>query len=108
MNTVEADIISQLSKLDTWRQEQLMESVMSYTSVVVHEAMHGNWNKVLDSVEQRRHVMDRLVAANDGRHAECVSALLSAVEESERAVTRVVAHAIASSRWHGALFAMQH
>lgn len=108
MNTVEADIISQLSKLDTWRQEQLMESVMSYTSVVVHEAMHGNWNKVLDSVELRRHMMDRLIAANDGRHAECVSALLSAVEESERAVTRVIAHAIASSRWQGAMYALRH
>lgn len=106
MNTVETGIRSQLAMLDTLRQTQLMQSVLSYTSIVVHEAMLGNWGKVLDNVEQRRQVLQRLLAANDGRHRDSVSALQSAVEESERAVMRVVAHAIASSRWPGAMFAL--
>lgn len=108
MSTVETDIRSQLTILDTLREEQLMQSVLSYTSVVVHEALYCNWHKVFDNLEQRRHVMQRLLAANDGRRSGKIRALQSAVEESERAVARVVAHAIASSRWHGAEFALRH
>lgn len=108
MNTVETEIRSQLARLDTLRQDQLMESVVSYTAVVVNDALEGNWNRLLDNVDQRRRVLDRLLVANDGRHAACIHALQSAVEESERAVARVIAHAIASSRRPGAMFAMLH
>lgn len=108
MNAVETGIQSQLVAIDVLRQDQLMQSVLSYTSAVVHEAMQGNWNKVLDTVDQRRQVMDRLVAINCSHYAECINALRSAVEESERAVARVVAHAIASSRRPGAMFALRH
>jgi hypothetical protein len=108
MNTVETDVRLTAAMLDTPTPQQLMQSVLSCTSILVHDAMHGNWGKVLDGVDQRRHYLQRLLDSNEMAHNASVLALQAAVDESERAIVRVVAHAIASSRWHGAIFALRH
>lgn len=106
MSTVETDMRSTVTMLDT--SQQLVQRVLSCTSILVHDAMHGNWGKVLDGVEQRRHYLQRLLDSNELTRNESVLALQAAVDESERAIVRVVAHAIASSRWPGAMFALRH
>jgi len=108
MSTVETDVHLTATMLDTSTQQQLVQSVLSCTSILVHDAMHCNWGKVLDGVEQRRHYLQRLLDSNEMGHNTNVLALQAAVDESERAIVRVVAHAIASSRWHGAMFALRH
>lgn len=83
----------------------LLQGVLSATDELVENALQGRWTKVLDGVEQRRRVMQDL--ADDGRINDSnVAALEAAVTESEQAIMRVVAHAIASSRWSGALYGL--
>lgn len=83
----------------------LLQGVLSATDELVEDALQGRWTKVLDGVEQRRRVMQDLVEG--GKFSDNnVAALEAAVTESEQAIMRVVAHAIASSRWSGALYAL--
>ncbi|MES1195859.1 MAG: hypothetical protein ABUL58_02840 [Steroidobacter sp.] len=85
--------------------QQLLQGVLSATDELVADALKGRWSKVLDGVEQRRRVMQNLVET--GQVADTnVAALEAAVTESEQAIMRVVAHAIASSRWSGALYGL--
>ena len=105
MSVIESQIRVQLSAITGLRRQRLMQSVLSYTSAVVYQAMQGNWSKVLDTVDQRRHVLE-LLLTDAAHHGDCIDALQSAVEESERAVARVVAHAIADARRPGATSAM--
>ena len=86
---------------------KLMQGVLSATDEMVEDALQGRWSKVLDGVEQRRRVMQDLVEAGKVSDSN-VAALEAAVTESEQAIMRVVAHAIASSRWSGALHALHH
>lgn len=88
----------------TTEKHQLLQGVLSATDELVADALQGHWSKVLDGVEQRRRVMQHLANGNitDTR----VAALEAAVTESEQAIMRVVAHAIASSRWSGALYGL--
>jgi len=88
-------------------EHTLLQGVLSATDELVADALQGRWTKVLDGVEQRRRVMQDLVGTgkvSDGN----VAALEAAVTESEQAIMRVVAHAIASSRWSGALYALHN
>jgi len=87
--------------------QQLLQGVLSATDELVEDALQGRWTKVLDGVEQRRRVMQDLVDNGDVNDSN-VAALEAAVTESEQAIMRVVAHAIASSRWGGALYALHH
>jgi hypothetical protein len=85
----------------------LLQGVLSATDALVADALQGRWTKVLDGVEQRRRVMQDLMER--GRVGDNnVAALEAAVSESEQAIMRVVAHAIASSRWSGALYALHN
>ena len=84
---------------------ELLQGVLSATDHLVADALQGRWTKVLDGVEQRRRVMQDLLDAGQVSDNN-VAALEAAVTESEQAIMRVVAHAIASSRWSGALYAL--
>jgi len=84
---------------------QLLQGVLSATDELVEDALQGRWTKVLDGVEQRRRVMQDLVDAGTVSQNNA-AALEAAVTESEQAIMRVVAHAIASSRWSGAIYAL--
>jgi len=83
----------------------LLQGVLSATDELVSDALQGRWTKVLDGVEQRRRTMQDLM--DSGKVSDNnAAALEAAVTESEQAIMRVVAHAIASSRWSGALYAL--
>ncbi len=86
---------------------QLLQGVLSATDGLVEDALQGRWTQVLDGVEQRRRVMQDLMDAGSVSDSN-VAALEAAVTESEQAIMRVVAHAIASSRWSGALYALHN
>jgi len=83
----------------------LLQGVLSATDELVADALQGRWTKVLDGVEQRRRVMQDLMGSGKVSDNNA-AALEAAVTESEQAIMRVVAHAIASSRWSGALYAL--
>jgi hypothetical protein len=83
-----------------------MQRVISCTNELVELALKADWSGVLDGMDGRRQLLQQIM---DGDRLDPdVLALSEAVEESERALMRVVAHAIASSRLHGAQFAMYH
>lgn len=96
------------SMADAAHQQQLMQGVLSATAALVQDALQGNWTKVLDGVEQRRRVMQNLMEFDIASQDSSVTALEAAVTESEQAFMRVVAHAIASSRWNGAMYGLHH
>ena len=80
----------------TTNARELLQGVLSATDHLVEDALQGRWT-----------VMQYLVDA--GQVADTnVAALEAAVTESEQAIMRVVAHAIASSRWSGALYALHN
>lgn len=85
-----------------------IQQVMDYTDALVDHALKADWSSVLDVMELRRRLLQQIIDNGAGRFNPEVSALTTAVEESERAMMRVIAHAIASSRWSGAAFMMYH
>ena len=89
-------------------QMALIRRVLAYTETLVDQALRADWNAVLDGMQERRRLL-QIVVDNEGPrlHSE-VAALVASVEESERALMRVVAHAIAGSRRNNACFAMYH
>jgi hypothetical protein len=84
-----------------------IEQVMTCTDELVELALQANWGGVLDGIEARRRLLQTIVDREAVMNPQ-LSALSAAVSESERALMRVVAHAIASSRLQGAQFAMYH
>lgn len=85
-----------------------MQRVMDCTDELVSCALQADWSGVLDVMELRRRLLQQIIDADAGHFNLEVAALTAAVEESERALMRVIAHAIASSRWSGAAFMMCH
>lgn len=94
--------------LDGIGQASLIRCVISCTNELVNQALQADWAGVLDGMETRRRLLQCVVDHDNGQFNPEVSALSTAVEESERALMRVIAHAIASSRMHGAAFALYH
>lgn len=85
-----------------------IRQVMDCTDELVECALQADWSGVLDVMELRRRLLQQIIDNDAGEFNPEVSALTTAVEESERALMRVIAHAIASSRWSGAVFKMYH
>jgi hypothetical protein len=88
--------------------DESLQRVIACTNELVDHALRANWNEVLDGMEARRNLLQSVMADEAGRHNNEVFALSAAVAESERALMRVVAHAIAGSRWNGAAFTLYH
>ncbi len=85
-----------------------IRQVMDCTDELVRYALQADWGNVLDGMEQRRRLLQQVIDSDAGQFNPEVLALNAAVEESERALMRVIAHAIASSRCDGAAFMMYH
>lgn len=81
-------------------QRRLCQLVLASTDDVVRCALQGAWQELFDVVERRRALLQTLheFAMFFGVDST-LTALTAAVTESEKAVTRVVAHAIISA--HG-------
>lgn len=83
-----------------------MKRVIACTDVLVELALEANWPAVLDGIDSRRRLLQAIVERDPDALNPQVSALSAAVCESERALMRVVAHAIATSSLRGAPFSM--
>src|SRR5689334_5146451 len=86
------------------QQDADMKRVMAYTSELVEQALQANWLAVLEGIDSRRRLLQTIVEREPETVNPQVSALSEAVSESERALMRVVAHAVASSRVGGSSF----
>lgn len=89
-------------------QAALMARVMACTHELVNQALRADWSRVLDGMGARRRLLQCVIDHDFGYCSPQVAALSTAVEESERALMRVIAHAIASSRRRNAMHAMYH
>ena len=87
-------------------QEAVIRRVIACTDELVELALQANWPAVLDGIDSRRQMLQTIVERGPDVLNPQVSALNEAVCESERALMRVVAHAIATSSLHGGPFAM--
>jgi len=67
------------------------ESVMAATHKLVQQAMHGEWQEVPKTVEQRRVLLQRLTATASPRDRQWLSALQQAMAESDAAVAKMAA-----------------
>lgn len=80
-------------------QRRLSLKVLASTDEVVQYALQGAWEEMFDVVERRRALLQTLHEFSMFSGVDSsLAALTAAVTESEKAVTRVVAHAIISAR----------
>lgn len=91
---------------------ELRQEIIASTQKLVELALAAQWAEVLDGLAARRQLLQTMIDhhADSGVEHDSseLSALSAAVAESERALMRVIAHAIASANLHGAHFAMYH
>jgi len=69
----------------------IADSVLAVTHKLVDQAMHGQWQDVPKTVEERRVLLDRLSAAASPADMHWLSALKQAMAESDAAVARIAA-----------------
>lgn len=93
-------------------QSELRQEIIVSTQKLVELALAAQWADVLDGLAARRQLLQTMIDHYAEKGAEQESsellALSAGVAESERALMRVVAHAIASANLHSAHFAMYH
>lgn len=74
----------------------LGEEVLSVTDELVRQALNGSWSQLLDTMAQRRALLENLCAGMEWLEGDgLLAALAAAMAESEQAMTRVFAHAMA-------------
>jgi hypothetical protein len=69
----------------------IADSVMAVTHKLVQQAMHGQWQDVPKTVEERRVLLDRLNANSSPADQQWLLALRQAMAESDAAVARIAA-----------------
>lgn len=69
----------------------IADSVMAVTHKLVHQAMHGQWQDVPKTVEERRVLLERLSAAASPSDMQWLGALRQAMAESDAAVAKIAA-----------------
>ncbi|MFL6619686.1 MAG: hypothetical protein ACJ8MH_13870 [Povalibacter sp.] len=69
----------------------IADSVLAVTHKLVDQAMHGQWQEVPKTVEERRVLLDRLTATASPADMQWLSALKQAMAESDAAVARIAA-----------------
>lgn len=67
----------------------IADSVMAATHKLVQQAMHGQWQDVPKTVEQRRVLLDQLTASASPRDQQWLGALKQAMAESDAAVAQM-------------------
>jgi|GEM_PF-3595017 len=85
-----------------------IKRVMACTNALVESALQADWLAVLEGIDTRRKLLQSIVDGQQSTLSPQLEALSESVCESERALMRVVAHAIASSRSSGGLFTLYH
>ena len=85
-----------------------IKRIMACTNQLVECALQANWLAVLEGIDERRKLLQSVMDAQEEVPNPQLNVLCESVSESERALMRVVAHAIASSRTSGGLFAIYH
>jgi hypothetical protein len=83
-----------------------IKRVMACTDALVELALQADWLAVLEGIDARRRLLQTIVDGQPDVLKPQLSAVCESVSESERALMRVVAHAIATSRTSGGLFAV--
>lgn len=84
-----------------------VEHIMQLTARMVDDALHSRWHQLLDRMDERAQVMKQVAIMAGARDAQRVLALSRAITESEQAMNRIMAHAIASARWQGAEYCLR-
>jgi hypothetical protein len=69
----------------------IADSVLAVTHKLVDQAMHGQWQEVPKTVEERRVLLDRLTASASPADMQWLGALRQAMAESDAAVARIAA-----------------
>jgi len=69
----------------------IADSVMAVTHKLVQQAMHGQWQDVPKTVEERRLLLDRLNAGASPADQQWLGALRQAMAESDAAVAKIAA-----------------
>ncbi len=69
----------------------IADSVLAATHKLVHQAMHGEWQEVPKTVEERRVLLDRLTSSASSSDLHWLTALKQAMAESDAAVARIAA-----------------
>ena len=69
----------------------IADSVMAVTHKLVQQAMHGQWQDVPKTVEERRVLLDRLTASASPSDMQWLGALRQAMAESDAAVAKIAA-----------------
>jgi len=69
----------------------IADSVLAATHKLVNQAMHGQWQDVPKTVEERRVLLDRLTASASSADVQWLTALRQAMAESDAAVASIAA-----------------
>jgi hypothetical protein len=69
----------------------IADRVLAATHKLVDQAMHGQWQEVPKTVEERRVLLDSLSASTTSADLHWLSALKQAMAESDAAVARIAA-----------------
>jgi len=67
----------------------IADGVLAATHKLVQQAMTGQWQEVPKTVEERRVLLDRLSSSATAKDQQWLSALRSAMAESDAAVARI-------------------
>lgn len=84
-----------MNEINVIERRALAHQVLSITDELVQRALDEAWSDLFDIIDRRRallHSMHEFAEFSGGD--SCLAALTAAVTESEKAVARVVAHAI--------------
>lgn len=74
----------------------IADGVLAATHKLVQQAMMGQWQEVPRTVEERRVLLDRLSSSATAQDQQWLSALKSAMAESDAAVAKMAPEAVTS------------
>lgn len=98
-----------ISKTSVWAmtRDTACHAVLECTHRLVESALQSDWIQVLDGMEHRRKLLDEATLSMRADSPTLV-AMHAAINESERAMAKVVAHAIVSARMQGTASSLCH
>ncbi|MGD9842500.1 MAG: hypothetical protein AB7F79_07490 [Steroidobacteraceae bacterium] len=79
-----------------------LERILELTNKMAQLALQEEWYELLDCMDERAQLMQQLSLMATDRDDKVVAALSKSVCESERAMNKIMAHAIISAREPGA------
>ncbi len=85
-----------------------IDHIMQLTARMVDDALNGRWHELMDRMDERAQVMKQVAIMAGDSDTRLVMTLSKSISESEQAMNRIMAHAIASARWQGAEHVLRH